>query len=253
MISRISGAAYLTETHGSSIRLIRIRDYASDHVELHSFVCTPGHATRTLRGSEDMGFGFRVCSSQAASAPETRGALLDHPSHLCWTILHTSVGPSFTAVGPSFTAVGPSFTAVGPSFTAVGPSFTAVGPSFTFTAGRVSPCAWRHCQHSGSQVAAHAPTRSVSAPRAPGPHTRIPPPGSWHLSLHAPPFALRVAVAGRVAPSGYRWALVRLVRLVSSRAFRAYAVQRRIHTPVPPLCRIALPRSLRHHPVWSVL
>jgi hypothetical protein len=230
MISRISGAAYLTETHGSSIRLIRIRDYASDHVELHSFVCTPGHATRTLRGSEDMGFGFRVCSSQAASAPETRGALLDHPSHLCWTILHTSVGPSFTAVGPSFTAVGPSF-----------------------TAGRVPPCAWRHWQHSGSQVAAHAPTRSVSAPRAPGPHTRIPPPGSWHLSLHAPPFALRVAVAGRVAPSGYRWALVRLVLLVSSRAFRAYAVQRRIHTPVPPLCRIALPRSLRHHPVWSVL
>jgi hypothetical protein len=160
-----------------------------------------GHATRTLRSSEDMAFGFRVCSSQAASAPETRGG----------------------AVGPSFTA------------------------------GRVSPCAWRHCQHSGSQVAAHAPTRSVSAPRAPGPHTRIPPPGSWHLSLHAPPFALRVAVAGRVAPSGYRWALVRLVRLVSSRASRAYAVQRRIHTPVPPLCRIALPRSLRHHPVWSVL
>ena len=132
MISRISGAAYLTETHGSSIRLIRIRDYASDHVELHSFVCTPGHATRTLRGSEDMAFGFRVCSSQAASAPETRGALLDHPSQVrCWTILHRC------AVGPSFTA------------------------------GRVPPCAWRHWQHSGSQVAAHAPTRSVSAPPAP--------------------------------------------------------------------------------------
>ena len=85
----------------------------------------------------------------------------------------------------------------------------AVGPSFT--AGRVSPCAWRHWQHSGSQVAAHAPTRSVSVPPAPGPHTRIPPPGSWHPSLHAPPFALRVAVAGRVAHRVKNWALVRLV------------------------------------------
>ena len=71
----------------------------------------------------------------------------------------------------------------------------------------------------------------MSAPRAPGPHTRIPPPGSWLPSLHAPPFALRVAVAGRVAPSGYRWALVRLVRLVSGT--RAYAVQRRLGRFVP--------------------
>jgi len=139
MISRISGAAYLTETHGSSIRLIRIRDYASDHVELHSFVCTPGHATRSdAYPTRQRGHGVRFSSMFEPSGKRARDE-------------RCAVGPSFTAVGPSFTAVGPSFTAVGPSF----------------TAGRVPPCAWRHWQHSGSQVAAHAPTRSVSAPPAP--------------------------------------------------------------------------------------
>ena len=167
MISRISGAAYLTETHGSSIRLIRIRDYASDHVELHSFVCTPGHATRTLRGSEDMAFGFRVCSSQAASAPETRGALLDHPSQ---RILHSAVGPSFTA-HPSqrcwtiLHTVGPSFTLLDhPSQLLDHPSQLLDHPSRQ---------AGSHLALGGTgstqdlRVAAHAPTRSVSAPPAP--------------------------------------------------------------------------------------
>jgi hypothetical protein len=155
MISRISGAAYLTETHGSSIRLIRIRDYASDHVELHSFVCTPGHATRTLRGSEDMAFGFRVCSSQAASAPETRGG---------------AVGPSFTPRAPGASHQRrelldhPSRLLDHPSQLLDHPSQLLDHPSRQ---------AGSHLALGGTgstqdlRVAAHAPTRSVSAPPAP--------------------------------------------------------------------------------------
>jgi hypothetical protein len=93
MISRISGAAYLTETHGSSIRLIRIRDYASDHVELHSFVCTPGHATRSdAYPTRQRGHGVRFSSMFEPSGKRARDErcavgpsftpLLDHPSQL---------------------------------------------------------------------------------------------------------------------------------------------------------------------------
>ena len=118
---------------------------------------------------------------------------------------------------------------------------------WTFTAGWVSPCAWR--QHSRElRPPAHASTRSVRIPPAPpapaGRTARIPPPGSWHPSLHAPPFALRVAVAGRVARQVI---VVHLVGLVSgSRALGRFVPMQYSAVPRYRLfaARIALSRSM---------
>ena len=140
---------------------------------------------------------------------------------------------------------------------------------WTFTAGWVSPCAWR--QHSRElRPPAHASTRSVRIPPAPpaGRTARIPPPGSWHPSLHAPPFALRARRCRWPSrPSGHRRALVRFVP--GSRALVRFVPKQ--YSAVPrylfAAC-IALPRSTAspipfplppspspglRQPIWSIL
>ena len=118
---------------------------------------------------------------------------------------------------------------------------------WTFTAGWVSPCAWR--QHSRElRPPAHASTRSVRIPPAPpapaGRTARIPPPGSWQPSLHAPPFALRARRCRWPSrPSGHRRALVRFVP--GSRALVRFVPKQYSAVPRHRLFAacIALPRS----------